>query len=98
LPAVIKKSDRKNRPAEGGFFGRKSFFDDGGKTRKNRSVAIMPHPGNAGFCLSVAETSLAQASNFPAKSLIFLIAFPIPVFHRHFTQYLVVKNGFQSMA
>jgi hypothetical protein len=68
------------------------------KTRKNRSVAIMPHPGNAGFCLSVAETSLAQASNFPAKSLIFLIAFPIPVFHRHSTQYLVVKNAFQSMS
>ncbi|CDI08591.1 protein of unknown function [Agrobacterium pusense] len=58
----------------------------------------MPHPENAGFCLSVAETSLAQASNFSAKSLIFLRAFPIPVFHRHSTQYLVVKNGFQSMA
>jgi hypothetical protein len=76
----------------------KCFFDDSEKTRKNRSVAFMPHPGNAGFLLSVAETSPAQASKFSAKSLIFLNAFAIPVFHRHFTQYLVVKKRFQSMS
>jgi hypothetical protein len=76
----------------------KCLFDGDRKTRKNRSVAFMPHPGNARFLHSAAETSLAQASNSLAKSLIFLNAFAFPVFHRQFTQYLVVKNAFQSMA
>ncbi|NSY90339.1 hypothetical protein G6L58_07825 [Agrobacterium tumefaciens] len=82
----------------GGFFVWKCFFGNGKKTRKNRSVAFMPHPGNAGFSLAAAETSLAQTSKSHAKSLIFLNAFAIPVFHRHCTQYLVVKKRFQSMA
>ncbi|QIB36823.1 hypothetical protein G3A56_01440 [Rhizobium oryzihabitans] len=95
LPPAISTLSPSRR---GGFFVEKCLFDDSGKTRKNRSVAFMPHPGNAGFSHSAAETSLAQASNSLAKSLIFLNAFAFPVFHRLFTQYLVVKKPFQSMA